>query len=84
MTEMVVSQALPLSRMIASGSCTLGISKKKTGVRQVQNMAFSDDGIHFEKIEQNPVATGADLPDELIAADFRDPKLFEKMDAITP
>lgn len=55
-----------------------GHIEEKTGVRQVQNMAFSDDGIHFEKIEQNPVATGADLPDELIAADFRDPKLFEK------
>lgn len=50
----------------------------------MQNMAFSDDGIHFEKISQNPVVTGTDLPDELIAADFRDPKLFEKMDAITP
>lgn len=55
-----------------------GHIEEKTGVRQVQNMAFSDDGIHFEKIEQNPVATGTDLPDELIAADFRDPKLFEK------
>ena len=55
-----------------------GHIEEETGVRQVQNMAFSDDGIHFEKIEQNPVATGADLPDELIAADFRDPKLFEK------
>ncbi|CAG5955914.1 sucrose-6-phosphate hydrolase [Streptococcus pneumoniae] len=55
-----------------------GHIEEKTGVRQVQNMAFSDDGIHFEKISQNPVATGSDLPDELIAADFRDPKLFEK------
>ena len=26
-------------------------------VRQVQNMAYSTDGIHFEKVEQNPVAT---------------------------
>ena len=55
-----------------------GHIEEETGVRQVQNIAFSDDGIHFEKISQNPVATGADLPDELIAADFRDPKLFEK------
>lgn len=61
-----------------------GHIEEKTGVRQVQNMAFSDDRIHFEKISQNPVVTGTDLPDELIAADFRDPKLFEKMDAITP
>ncbi|BDD43039.1 glycoside hydrolase family 32 protein [Streptococcus ruminantium] len=47
-------------------------------VRQVQNMAYSKDGIHFEKIEQNPVATEDLLPEEVIANDFRDPKIFEK------
>lgn len=47
-------------------------------VEQIQNMAYSKDGIHFEKIQENPVATGAILPAELVAADFRDPKLFEK------
>ncbi|HEL1929567.1 TPA: glycoside hydrolase family 32 protein [Streptococcus suis] len=47
-------------------------------VSQVQNMAFSTDGIHFEKIEQNPVATADELPEEVIANDFRDPKIFEK------
>lgn len=47
-------------------------------VRQVQNMAYSTDGIHFEKVEQNPVATEALLPEEVIANDFRDPKIFEK------
>ncbi|MCK1163340.1 glycoside hydrolase family 32 protein [Streptococcus suis] len=47
-------------------------------VSQVQNMAFSTDGIHFEKIEQNPVATADGLPEEVIANDFRDPKIFEK------
>lgn len=47
-------------------------------ISQVQNMAFSTDGIHFEKIEQNPVATANLLPKELIANDFRDPKIFEK------
>ncbi len=47
-------------------------------VTQVQNIAYSTDGIHFEKIEENPVATGDILPPDLIAADFRDPKLFEK------
>ena len=45
---------------------------------QIQNMAYSDDGIHFQKYEGNPVATGDTLPDELVVADFRDPKLFEK------
>ncbi|MGT2964338.1 glycoside hydrolase family 32 protein [Streptococcus acidominimus] len=47
-------------------------------IRQVQNMAYSTDGIHFEKLASNPVATGAILPEELVAADFRDPKVFEK------
>lgn len=47
-------------------------------ISQVQNMAFSTDGLHFEKIAQNPVATAASLPDELVANDFRDPKLFER------
>lgn len=47
-------------------------------ISQVQNMAFSTDGIHFEKIEQNPVATADGLPEEVIANDFRDPKIFEK------
>ena len=47
-------------------------------VSQVQNMAFSTDGVHFEKVEQNPVATEELLPEEVIANDFRDPKVFEK------
>ncbi|HFI0150983.1 TPA: glycoside hydrolase family 32 protein [Streptococcus suis] len=47
-------------------------------VRQVQNMAYSTDGIHFEKIAQNPVATAEGLPEEVIANDFRDPKIFER------
>lgn len=47
-------------------------------VTQVQNMAFSTDGLHFEKIAQNPVATADSLPTEVIANDFRDPKIFEK------
>ncbi len=47
-------------------------------VSQIQNMAYSNDGIHFEKIKQNPVAVGSILPDDFIIADFRDPKLFEK------
>lgn len=47
-------------------------------VRQIQNMAVSEDGIHFTKIDENPVATGDCLPAEFISADFRDPKLFER------
>jgi beta-fructofuranosidase len=54
------------------------IEEEDGTVRQVQNMAYSDDGITFHKISENPVLTGADLPSELIASDFRDPKIFER------
>ncbi|MBL6502910.1 glycoside hydrolase family 32 protein [Streptococcus suis] len=54
------------------------IVKEDGSVRQVQNMAYSIDGIHFEKLAQNPVATEELLPEEVIANDFRDPKIFEK------
>ncbi|HEL2649972.1 TPA: glycoside hydrolase family 32 protein [Streptococcus suis] len=54
------------------------INNEDGTVSQVQNMAFSTDGIYFEKIEQNPVATAEGLPEEVIANDFRDPKIFEK------
>lgn len=47
-------------------------------VRQIQNMAYSEDGISFHKIKENPVATGEVLPEEFVKSDFRDPKLFEK------
>lgn len=36
---------------------TGNIVNEDGSVRQVQNMAYSTDGIHFEKIAQNPVAT---------------------------
>ncbi|MBM7315289.1 glycoside hydrolase family 32 protein [Streptococcus suis] len=57
---------------------TGNIVNEDGSVRQVQNMAYSTDGIHFEKIAQNPVATEGCLPEEVIANDFRDPKIFEK------
>lgn len=55
-----------------------GHIEEEDGVRQVQNMAYSEDGIHFIKIKQNPVATGEILPEEVSFRDFRDPKVFEK------
>lgn len=55
-----------------------GHIEEEDGVRQVQNMAYSEDGIHFTKIAENPVATGDILPEEVSFRDFRDPKVFEK------
>lgn len=57
---------------------TGNVLQEDGSVRQIQNMAYSEDGITFTKIAENPVATGDCLPEELVAADFRDPKVFEK------
>lgn len=46
--------------------------------RQIQCIATSKDGVHFEKIQENPVLTEQDLPDNAVVQDFRDPKVFEK------
>lgn len=54
------------------------IEQEDGSIRQIQNMAYSTDGINFTKLESNPVATGDCLPEELVVSDFRDPKLFEK------
>jgi len=51
-----------------------GVSKK---LGQTQCVAWSDDGLHFEKYEHNPVIRRA--PDG--SADFRDPKVI-KIDKI--
>lgn len=48
--------------------------------RQNQNIAISEDGIHFKKYEGNPVLTEKDIPEGSSIVDFRDPKVFEKND----
>ncbi|MDQ0221870.1 glycoside hydrolase family 32 protein [Streptococcus moroccensis] len=53
------------------------IVEEDGSIRQVQNMAVSEDGISFTKLTSNPVMTGDSIP-EISSADFRDPKLFEK------
>lgn len=57
---------------------TGNIQNEQGEPRQIQNIAVSEDGVHFEKIAQNPVLTEADLPEGIVPADFRDPKVFEK------
>lgn len=42
-----------------------------------QNIAFSEDGIHFEKYIDNPVIDTIDLPVGASAKDFRDPKIIK-------
>jgi beta-fructofuranosidase len=47
---------------------------------QVQAIAVSEDGIHFDKYDDNPVISQIDLPIDTTIADFRDPKVFVKDD----
>lgn len=49
---------------------------------QVQALAISNDGITFEKYENNPVIGEKHLPANTTIADFRDPKMFRRGDYI--
>ncbi|CCI87727.1 glycoside hydrolase family 32 protein [Lactobacillus gigeriorum] len=54
-----------------------GVSEHDGIVRQVQCLAISNDGVHFEKYEQNPVIAETNLPEGFDTVDFRDPKLIK-------
>lgn len=52
-----------------------------TGVnegKQTQCLAYSRDGIRFEKFDGNPLLDEKDLPAGYLVSDFRDPKVFER------
>lgn len=51
-----------------------GVSKEY----QEQCLAFSEDGIHFDKYKGNPVIGHDQLPKQYPPQDFRDPKVFVK------
>lgn len=51
---------------------------KEQDYRQNQNIAVSEDGIHFKKWASNPVIGPDQMPAGLSQKDFRDPKLFER------
>jgi beta-fructofuranosidase len=46
-------------------------------IRQIQNIAVSEDGINFDKVTQNPVISTKELPQDALHQDFRDPKVFK-------
>lgn len=48
--------------------------------REVQCMAVSEDGIHFEKYVNNPVIDERQISGIAAIEDFRDPKVFQKGD----
>ncbi|RCW44854.1 glycoside hydrolase family 32 protein [Paenibacillus prosopidis] len=45
---------------------------------QNQNIAVSDDGVHFQKLACNPVIRPEQIPADVSQKDFRDPKVFER------
>ncbi|KPU27683.1 sucrose-6-phosphate hydrolase [Caloranaerobacter sp. TR13] len=55
-------------------------TKKPEDIRQIQNIAVSEDGINFTKIKENPVIGTDTLPQEAKSQDFRDPKVWKKGD----
>ena len=58
--------------LIYTGTCNNG-----NGFEQAQCIAYSEDGIHFEKYEGNPVITAPEgVPTDL----FRDPKIWKHDD----
>lgn len=54
--------------------------EKPENIRQIQNIAVSDDGVDFVKSEANPVLTARDLPENALPQDFRDPRVFKHRD----
>ncbi len=50
----------------------------REAVVQQQCMAYSEDGIHYEKLPNNPVITGDMLPEGSSREDFRDPSFIER------
>lgn len=53
------------------------VSHDENGDKQTQCIAYSEDGIHFEKYPGNPVLTA---PEGVAASQFRDPKVWKHGD----
>lgn len=51
-----------------------GVTNRGNGFEQTQCIAYSTDGIYFEKYENNPVLTA---PKDVSACQFRDPKVWK-------
>lgn len=54
-----------------------GATKEENGFVQTQCIAYSEDGIHFEKYDGNPVLTA---PEDVSPEFFRDPKVWKHED----
>jgi len=54
-----------------------GVTNRGRGFEQSQCIAYSEDGVHFEKYENNPVLTA---PEGVSKDSFRDPKVWKHED----
>lgn len=54
-----------------------GYAETPAGVRQTQCLAYSKDGINFEKYPENPVIGSSSIPKHSSKIDFRDPEAFK-------
>lgn len=54
-----------------------GVSQLDGRVRQIQCLAYTDDGENFTKVDQNPVIAEDNMPANADTVDFRDPKILE-------
>lgn len=56
----------------------MGYAEDESQIKQYQCIAISEDGIQFQKHENNPVISENELPEGYMICDFRDPKVWEK------
>ncbi len=55
----------------------IGCDRDESEIIQRQCVAYSKDGVHFEKYPLNPVIGEKQLPEGYLICDFRDPKVLE-------
>ena len=56
-----------------------GVSKDKNGGCNLQNQCMAiGNGVSYKKLKNNPVLTGAVMPEGFSHIDFRDPKVWEE------
>lgn len=63
--------------LIYTGHAYTGLNKA-SDYKQTQGIAYSKDGVHFEKYKGNPVIDSDKVPEEANKKDIRDPKVFRK------
>lgn len=63
--------------LMYTGNVFTGANRQRD-LKQVQCIAYSDDGIEFKKIPENPVIDSRLIPAGSSTIDFRDPRVFKR------